>query len=81
MEKRNDRNGRPINVSAIFDCYDLVVLGLAMADNMKAELCVSTVKNACLSFPTIRGAIVHSDYAEENTMPKILNSLDIMRNA
>ena len=57
-------------VSAIFDCYDLVVLGLAMADNMKAELCVSTVKNACLSFPTIRGAIVHSDYAEENTMPK-----------
>lgn len=54
-------------VSAIFDCYDLVVLGLAMADNMKAELCVSTVKNACLSFPTIRGAIVHSDRGSQYT--------------
>ena len=31
-------------VSAIFDCYDLGVLGLAMADSMKAGLCVSTVK-------------------------------------
>lgn len=54
-------------VSAIFDCYDLVVLGLAMADNMKADLCVSTVKNACLSFPTIRGAIVHSDRGSQYT--------------
>lgn len=26
-------------VSAIFDCFDLTVLGLAMADNMRAELC------------------------------------------
>ena len=38
-----------------------------MADNMKAELCVSTVKNACLSFPTIRGAIVHSDRGSQYT--------------
>lgn len=33
-------------VSAVFDCYDLGVLGLAMADSMKAELCVSKIKNA-----------------------------------
>lgn len=29
-------------VSAIFDCYDLGVLGLSMSNNMKAELCIST---------------------------------------
>lgn len=44
-------------VSAIFDCYDLMPNGLAMADNMRAELCSQTVKNACLCYPVIRGAI------------------------
>ena len=57
-------------VSAVFDCYDLGVLGLAydlgvlglaMADNMRADLCVSTIANAHKAFPGIRGAIVHSD--------------------
>ncbi len=37
-------------VSAVFDCYDLGVLGLAMADNMKADLCVSTIENAYKAF-------------------------------
>ena len=54
-------------VSAIFDCYDLEVLGLAMSDNMKADLCVSTIKNACMSFPSISGAIVHSDRGSQYT--------------
>lgn len=40
-------------VSAIFDCFDLGVPGLAMADNMKADLCVSTVENAHKAFPGI----------------------------
>jgi len=33
-------------VSAIFDCFDSAVLGLAMDTNMKAPLCVSTLRNA-----------------------------------
>lgn len=33
-------------VSAIFDCYDLAVLGLAMDTNMKASLCDQTLDNA-----------------------------------
>ena len=45
-------------VSAIFDCYDLGVLGLAMADHMKADLCVATVHNAAKAFPKIRGAVL-----------------------
>ena len=35
-------NGK-LYVSAIFDCFDVSVLGLAMDDNMRAELCVQTV--------------------------------------
>ena len=47
-------------------------LGLAMDTNMKATLCEQTLDNACRAYPMLRGAILHSDYAEENTMPKIL---------
>ena len=54
-------------VSAIFDCYDLGVLGLAMADHMKADLCVATVRNAAKAFPAIRGAILHSDRGSQYT--------------
>lgn len=54
-------------VSAIFDCYDLCVLGLAMADNMRTELCISTIGNAFKAFPSIRGAIIHSDRGSQYT--------------
>ena len=49
-------------VSAIFDCFDNVVLGLSMADNMKASLCVQTLENAFISYPHLAGAIIHSDH-------------------
>ncbi len=48
-------------VSAIFDCFDAAVLGLAMDTNMKASLCERTLDNAVRSYPTLRGAILHSD--------------------
>ncbi len=54
-------------VSAIFDCYDLMPNGLAMADHMRAELCSQTVKNACLRYPAIHGAIIHSDSGSRYT--------------
>lgn len=54
-------------VSAIFDCFDLTVLGLAMDTNMKAPLCVDTLKNAALAFPELKGAIVHSDRGTQYT--------------
>lgn len=60
------RDGK-LYVSAIFDCYDLGVPGLAMADNQKAELCVSTIKNADIAFPSIRGAMIHSDRGSQYT--------------
>lgn len=54
-------------VSGIFDCYDLMPNGLAMADNMRAQLCVNTLKNAYLRYPDIRGAIIHSDRGSQYT--------------
>ena len=48
-------------VSAIFDCYDAAVLGLALDTNMKAVLCERTPDNAVPSYPALRGAIIHSD--------------------
>ncbi len=48
-------------VSAIFDCYDLAVLGFSIDTNMKATLCVNTLDNAFKAYPKLRGAIVYSD--------------------
>lgn len=58
---------RKLYVSAIFDCYNLSVLGLAMADNMRAELCISTVENVYKAFPSIRGGVIHSDRGNQYT--------------
>ena len=54
-------------VSAIFDCYDLTVLGLAMDNHMKATLCEQTLDNACKAYPELRGAIIHSDRGTQYT--------------
>ena len=57
-------------VSAIFDCFDASVLGLSMDDNMRAELCVQTIENACGSYPDMRGAVLHSDRGSQYTSEK-----------
>jgi transposase InsO family protein len=54
-------------ISVIEDCFDNAVLGLSMADNMRAGLCVDTLKSACLAYPGLRGAIVHSDRGSQYT--------------
>lgn len=54
-------------VSAIFDCFDLGVLGLAMETNMKADLCVHTLDHALTAYPALRGAIIHSDRGTQYT--------------
>ncbi len=54
-------------VSAVFDCFDSSVIGLAMDTNMKAPLCARTLKNAAEAYPGIRGAIIHSDRGSQYT--------------
>ncbi len=53
--------------SVIEDCFDNAVLGLCMADNMKAGLCVNTLESAFMAYPGLRGAIVHSDRGSQYT--------------
>ena len=67
------KNGK-LYVSVIFDCYDLMPNGLAMADHMRAELCCETLKNASLRYPEIRGAIVQSDRGSQYTSVQSMNS-------
>ena len=54
-------------MSAIFDCYDLTAIGLAMDDNMRAELCTATVENAAAAYPDFDGAVLHSDRGSQYT--------------
>ena len=54
-------------VSAIFDCFDAAILGLAMDTNMKAELCKCTLENAVRAYPALKGGIIHSDRGAQYT--------------
>ena len=54
-------------VSAVFDCYDSCVLGLATDTNMRASLCVQTLKNAHDACHDLRGVIIHSDRGAQYT--------------
>ena len=60
------RDGK-LYVSAISDCFDSSVIGLAMDTDMKAPLCVQTLENAVKAEPDIRGAIIHSDRGSRYT--------------
>lgn len=54
-------------VSAVFDCFDSSVLGLAMDTTMKATLCVQTLENTAKAYPGICGASIHSDRGSQYT--------------
>ena len=54
-------------ISAIFDCFDLMPLGIAIEDNMRASLCCHTLENASKSYPDIKGCIIHSDRGSQYT--------------
>ena len=60
------RDGK-LYVSAIFDCFDSGVLGLAMDTSMKAALCERTLDNAVMAYPGIRGAMIHSERGAQYT--------------
>ena len=48
------RDGK-LYISAIFDCFNLEVLGLAIDTNKKAGLCRRTLDNAIRMHPCLRG--------------------------
>jgi len=53
-------------VSTVFDCFDSMPLGLAMADNMRADLPCMSLRQAAVRFD-LRGAIVHDDRGGQYT--------------
>ena len=63
--------------SAIFDCFDVAVLGLAMDTSMKAPLCVQTLKNAYNAYPDLRGAIIHSDRGSQYTSSEYRDAIKL----
>ena len=60
-------NNGKVYISAIFDCFDLMPLGLAIEDNMRASLCCHTLENAKKAYPDIAGCIIHSDRGSQYT--------------
>ncbi len=63
-------NGK-LYVSAVSDCFDSSVAGLAMDTNMKAPLCARTLENAAKTYPGIHGAVIHSDSGSRYASCKI----------
>ena len=66
MSEVKAKDGK-LYVSAIFDCFDLMPLGIAIEDNMRASLCCHTLENANKSYPDIKGCIIHSDRGSQYT--------------
>ena len=52
-------NGK-LYVAAILDCFDGTIVGLKMADHMRAELCVDAFTSAAKKYHAY-GMIFHSD--------------------
>ena len=66
MSEVKAKDGK-LYVSAIFDCFDLMPLEIAIEDNMRASLCCHTLENANKSYPDIKGCIIHSDRGSQYT--------------
>lgn len=53
-------------VAAVLDCFDGAIVGLKMADNMKAEICVDAFTNAARKYQAAR-MVFHSDRGSQYT--------------
>lgn len=53
-------------LAAILDCFDAKIVGIAMDDNMRKELCISALDNAC-NLTEARNMLVHSDRGAQYT--------------
>lgn len=67
------RNGK-LYVAPILDCFDGQIVGLAMDDNMRAELCIRAFENAC-KHSGAHGMILHSDRGSQFTSVAFRQSL------
>lgn len=54
-------------ISGVMDCFDGAIVGYAMADHMKAELCTKALGNAVNRYGKQDGLIFHSDRGSQYT--------------
>ncbi|MEG2106745.1 MAG: DDE-type integrase/transposase/recombinase, partial [Clostridia bacterium] len=66
-----------VYLSGLFDCYDNMCLGIALADNMRTELCIQTYSQATENYD-LRGAISHSDRGSQYTSEAFRQTLTSM---
>lgn len=60
------KNGK-LYISVLFDCFDSSVLGIAIEQNKKADLCVHMLDHAMTAYPCLKGAVIHSDRGSQYT--------------
>jgi transposase InsO family protein len=70
----NTADGK-LYISPVLDCFDGQIVGLAMDDNMKKELCIASFEQACL-LHNASGMIFHSDRGTQYTSHKFRESLE-----
>ncbi|TLS52516.1 IS3 family transposase, partial [Paenibacillus antri] len=61
-------------LSAVLDCFNGEIVGLAMDDNMRKELCIQAFENACKA-RNARGMMYHSDRGSQFTSYAFRESL------
>ncbi|QHW34993.1 transposase family protein [Paenibacillus rhizovicinus] len=61
-------------LSAVMDCFNGEIVGLAMDDNMRKELCIQAFESACKA-RNARGMIYHSDRGSQFTSQAFRASL------
>lgn len=61
-------------LSAVLDCFNGEIVGIAMDDNMRKELCIQSFENACKA-RNARGMIFHSDRGSQFTSHAFRESL------
>jgi transposase InsO family protein len=66
-------NGK-LYLAPVLDCFDGQIVGLAMADNMRKELCIEAFEQACLRHNAY-GMVFHSDRGSVYTSHKFREAL------
>lgn len=61
-------------IAPVLDCYNGEIVGLAMDDNMKKELCIRAFESACKS-QSASGMILHSDRGSQFTSTAFRDAL------
>ena len=61
-----------VYLTCVMDLYSRAIVGWHLSDNLSTDVVIKAISKAKVNRKLIQPVIIHSDYAEENTMPKIL---------